>query len=109
MIAYMKRPQANAIAAFRRGNGGPYPAPMDAISMPPGQATTRPDTDILVRVRDLHLTVPSAAGAVNILQGIDLDLDAGEAVGVVGPSGSGKTSLLMVLAGLESATSGSVR
>ena len=66
-------------------------------------------TESLVQVRDLRLTVPSAAGPVNILRGIDLDISAGEAVGVVGPSGSGKTSLLMVLAGLEHATSGSVR
>ena len=62
----------------------------------------------LVQVRNLHLTVPSAAGPVNILRGIDLDIGAGEAVGIVGPSGSGKTSLLMVLAGLERATSGSI-
>jgi putative ABC transport system ATP-binding protein len=62
----------------------------------------------LVRVRDLRLTVPSAAGPVNILSGIDLDVGAGEAVGIVGPSGSGKTSLLMVLAGLEQPTSGTV-
>ncbi len=63
----------------------------------------------LVEVRDLKLTVPSAAGPVNILSGIDLDIGAGEAVGIVGPSGSGKTSLLMVLAGLEAATAGTVR
>jgi putative ABC transport system ATP-binding protein len=63
----------------------------------------------LVQVRNLVLTVPSAAGPVNILRGIDLDIQAGEAVGIVGPSGSGKTSLLMVLAGLEAATSGSVK
>ncbi len=62
----------------------------------------------MVRARDLLLTVPSAAGPVNILQGVDLDVDAGEAVGLVGPSGSGKTSLLMVLAGLERATGGEV-
>ncbi len=63
----------------------------------------------LIRVRGLTLTVPSDAGPVNILRGIDLDVAAGEALGIVGPSGSGKTSLLMVLAGLEAASSGSVR
>ena len=63
----------------------------------------------LVEVNGLQLTVPSAAGPVNILSGIDLVVAAGEAVGIVGPSGSGKTSLLMVLAGLEGATGGTVR
>jgi len=62
----------------------------------------------LIHVRGLELTVPAAAGPVNILKGIDLDIGTGEAVGIVGASGSGKTSLLMVLAGLERATAGIV-
>lgn len=62
----------------------------------------------MVQVRDVHLSVPATAGPVNILNGIGLEVAAGEAVGIVGPSGSGKTSLLMVLAGLEQATSGSI-
>jgi putative ABC transport system ATP-binding protein len=79
---------------------------MDAIPPSPVRATTTAMP--LVQVRNLHLTVPSAAGPVNILRGIDLDVEAGEAVGIVGPSGSGKTSLLMVLAGLESVSMGTI-
>jgi putative ABC transport system ATP-binding protein len=78
---------------------------MDVI--PPSPPPTAPALP-LVQVRNLQLTVPSAAGPVNILRGIDLDIATGEAIGIVGPSGSGKTSLLMVLAGLERASSGSV-
>ncbi len=81
---------------------------MDLIVTPPA-APAAVAAHALVRVRGLILTVPAAAGPVNILRGIDLDIAAGEAVGIVGPSGSGKTSLLMVLAGLERASAGSVR
>jgi putative ABC transport system ATP-binding protein len=62
----------------------------------------------LIHVSDLHLTLPSEAGAVDILRGIDLKVQPGEAVGLVGPSGSGKSTLLMVIAGLERASKGKV-
>lgn len=63
----------------------------------------------LIQLSDVELTLSSDAGPVEILRGIDLTVGRGETVGIVGPSGSGKTSLLMILAGLERATKGSVR
>jgi putative ABC transport system ATP-binding protein len=60
----------------------------------------------LIDVRNVHLTLRSRAGPVEILRGIDFAADAGEAIGIVGPSGSGKTTLLMVIGGLERSTSG---
>ena len=82
-----------------------HPASEPAATTP---ASAPPASPPLVQVRDLRLTVPATAGPVSILAGVTLDVQAREAVGIVGPSGSGKTSLLMVLAGLEQATSGSV-
>ena len=65
-------------------------------------------TTTAVSLRNVHLTLPSRAGNVDILRGVDLDVKPGEALGVVGPSGSGKTTLLMVIAGLEKASTGDV-
>jgi len=61
-----------------------------------------------IELDGVHVTLPSRAGAVAILRGIDLAVPSGEAVAVVGPSGSGKSTLLMVIAGLERATAGKI-
>ncbi len=61
-----------------------------------------------ILLEDVHVTLPSRAGPVAILRGIDIAVATGEAIALVGPSGSGKSTLLMVIAGLESATEGRV-
>lgn len=65
-------------------------------------------TDAMIVTKNLFVTLPSQAGAVNIIRGIDLSIASGETVGLIGPSGSGKSTLLMVLAGLEPASRGQV-
>lgn len=62
----------------------------------------------IIDVSDVGLTLTSRAGAVEILRNVTLAVTPGQSMAIVGPSGSGKTSLLMVLAGLERATSGRV-
>ena len=64
--------------------------------------------DTVIRLTDARLALDGNAGRVDILKGIDLVVARGETVGLIGPSGSGKSSLLMLLGGLERATSGRV-
>ncbi len=62
----------------------------------------------MIALRQVDLTLPSTAGPVHILRGLDLEVAQGETVSVVGPSGSGKSSMMMIVAGLERATAGRV-
>lgn len=64
--------------------------------------------ETIISLKDTELTLAANAGLVEILRGINLQVNRGETLGLIGPSGSGKSSLLMVLGGLEQATSGVV-
>ncbi|WP_034958371.1 ABC transporter ATP-binding protein [Erythrobacter longus] len=64
--------------------------------------------DLAISARGLTLTLGSAEAPVEILKGIDLDIEKGEVVALLGPSGSGKSSLMAVLSGLERSSGGSL-
>lgn len=63
---------------------------------------------IVAQLAGAKLSYPSAEGEVSVLNGIDLEVESGEIIGVMGPSGSGKSSLIALIAGLEAATGGKV-
>lgn len=65
--------------------------------------------DPILALKDATLTLAGNAGPVEILRGISLEVAQGQTLGLVGPSGSGKSSLLMLMGGLERATSGTVK
>ena len=62
----------------------------------------------LVEARNVNLHLKSGQQSLHVLQDINLAIYPGEVIATVGPSGSGKTSLMMVLTGLQRATSGTV-
>jgi putative ABC transport system ATP-binding protein len=67
-----------------------------------------PATQPIVDASGVTYTLEVASQPLHILRNVSLRVEASEVAAIVGPSGSGKTSLLMLLAGLERATSGRV-
>src|SRR6266446_5626354 len=68
----------------------------------------RGDGHSLIRARGLGKTYRRGGEEIHVLQGLNLDVDAGEFIAFMGPSGSGKTTLLNLLGGLDVPSEGSV-
>jgi len=66
------------------------------------------DGNGLIRVRNLDKKYQRGSEEIHVLQGLNLDVDAGDFVAFMGPSGSGKTTLLNLLGGLDVPSSGSI-
>ncbi len=62
----------------------------------------------LLELQDIYLNYKTENTLVEVIKGVNLKINSGENVAVVGKSGSGKTSLIMLIAGLEKATSGKI-
>jgi polar amino acid transport system ATP-binding protein len=68
-------------------------------------ADTTPASRPLVSLRDVH----KSFGAVEVLKGVSMDVQKGEAICIIGPSGSGKSTLLRCINGLVPIDSGTIR
>jgi len=62
----------------------------------------------LIKVRNLNKVYRRGNESIDVLQGLDLDVEQGDFVAFMGPSGSGKTTLLNLLGGLDTPTAGTV-
>ena len=62
----------------------------------------------LIRMTDVVKTYDTGEVPFTALRGIDLDVDAGEFIGLIGKSGSGKTTLINMITGIDRPTSGNV-
>jgi putative ABC transport system ATP-binding protein len=68
----------------------------------------RSDSSSLIKVRGLNKTYRRGGEQIQVLQGLNLDVDKSDFVAFMGPSGSGKTTLLNLLGGLDVPSAGSI-
>ncbi|PPC95290.1 MAG: ABC transporter [Methylotenera sp.] len=66
-------------------------------------------SSLMIQAQNLYYEISGQESTIKILQGLNLNIAAGEQVAIIGSSGSGKSTLLSLLAGLDVPTSGSVQ
>jgi peptide/nickel transport system ATP-binding protein len=98
LSACVRLPEIRAEMASLRERAG-----QDAAAAPSGRSSAP-----LIQVSELCKVFHQGSRTVTALDGVSIEVGAGESVGLVGESGSGKTTLSRVLVGLESASSGQV-
>lgn len=64
--------------------------------------------EALIRIHNLNKSYTRGGQIIPVLEGVDLDVRAGEFIALMGPSGSGKSTLLNLIAGIDKPTSGSI-
>lgn len=69
-----------------------------------GRMPKKPAAPPLLRVRNLHRHF----GDLQVLTGLDLEIESGQALALIGPNGSGKSTALRCIAGADQATSGTI-
>ncbi len=62
----------------------------------------------LVELKNITKKYPSPQGELEVLKGINLEVEKGEKIAIVGPSGAGKTTLLNIIGTLDKPTSGEI-
>ena len=90
------------MALAESGTPEPLP-PQAAVTDPPAAASV--ETEPLVEMRDIRVSF----GGVHAVDGVNVDLHAGEVIGLVGGNGAGKSTLMRVLSGAHLADSGQIR
>ena len=62
----------------------------------------------MIRLSNVTKHIGEGSSRIDILRGVDLQVDRGEVLGILGPSGAGKTTVLNLIAGVDRASSGEI-